>query len=39
MRPDREPSRLVLAFKLLRDVFVEARQMAMTARRHYPYFE
>jgi hypothetical protein len=39
MRPHREPSRLVLAFNLLRDVFIEARHMAITARRRYPYFE
>ena len=39
MRLHREPSRLALAVKLLRDVFVEARLMAMNAMRRYPYFE
>ena len=39
MRPHREPSRLVTAFKVFRDVFVEARRMAIAARRRYPYFE
>ena len=39
MRPHREPSRLAAAFKFMRDVFVEARLMAMNAMRRYPYFE
>jgi hypothetical protein len=39
MLPHREPSRLVAAFKLIRDVFVETRHMAMNAMRRYPYFE
>jgi hypothetical protein len=39
MRPHREPSRFVAAFRLMRDVFVEARHMATNAMRRYPYFE
>ena len=39
LRPHRAPSRVMATLRLIRDVFVEARGMAVEAKRHYPYFE
>ena len=39
MRPQHQPSRVAVMLRFIRDVFVEARAMAMEARRRYPHAE